>query len=250
MNEQILKSSENPLGLKDSFLIYDFIPVSATAKMLDHWAVLVSLFCIRIKLTANLINFLSLISVSLGVLAIISLGDRGVVWGIGWYILSLLLNSTASHVARKTKAVSFFVLLWDRFFRNLATTVFRFGLLWIIYLKFSFNFLFWLGFVCLTLTPFYFFLHDRYSTFARWINEEKGKRINPSAGIEKFTKSMVAVEDVERVTLILALFWFTPAIGAYCLMNIVLQMNVIFEYFKLAYLNMRVSNYEISAARV
>ena len=122
--------------------------------------------------------------------------------------------------------------------------------LWMIYLKFSFSFLFWLGFVCLTLTPFYFFLHDRYSTFARWINEDKGKDIHPSAGMEKFTKSMVAVEDVERVMLILALFWFTPAIAAYFLMNIALQMKVIVEYFKLAYLNLRVSNYEISAARV
>lgn len=188
-------------------------------------------------------NTASYISFSIGVCSalIICFGyPYAIFLGILLFFLSETIDRVDGNISRIKGTSTFYGKFIDGFFGIVTLTLLRLALCFHVYL-FSYSILlFWIGVIAVVLTPFHHLIFDRYSAYARWINEEKQLNIKPYIRKNDMVFLLNVFVDLQYIALIVALFNLTSGLYVYFLINIILSNIYIFKHLRAVYKNMNV----------
>ncbi len=240
MTTKPLQFKEIYAEIRESFMRKGPYSTSISEKIGDIFAYYMTPGFLKAGLSANKTTALSLCVCLIA--AGFAAAPGGWVLGLWLYALAVVLDHIDGRIARATNTQSYFGLFWDAFVDALKATIMRSAFVWVIYVKTSFSPLFWVAFTCLMLTPFYIFMHDRYSSFARWVNEEKGIQIKPYIRHDALLKPASVIEEIDRISLFVSMIFFVPAMWIYFTVNVVLQIFFMGQHIYAASRNMRVIN--------
>jgi len=238
MNNKPLQFKEIYAEVRESFLRKGPYSTSISEKIGDIFAYYMTPAFLNAGLSANKTTALSLFICFLA--ACFTIIPGGWTTGLLIYALAVVLDHVDGRIARATNTQSYFGLFWDALVDALKTSIMRAAFVWVIYVQTSFSPLFWVSFTCLMLTPFYVFLHDRYSSFTRCINEQKGTQLKPYIRHDVLLKPASVIEEIDRLSLLFSIVWFGPALWIYFTLNLILQLFFIGQHLYSAFKNMRV----------
>lgn len=225
--------------IKFSFTQHGFFSTSISEKVSDIMAYYLEPIFLHYKISANTITLISLLMcVGASIITIAGYWD----WGLALYALATLLDHIDGRVARSTNTATFFGYFFDGLIGLVNVILIRFAILWLIFDKEGFSPLFWVGTFCFLSVPYYVFMYDRYSAFARWIRAEKGAYVKPYIRRGPPVIQLASlVDEVERIALFASLFWFSKGMWVYFTVNIVLGLGFICYQFYAAYKNMNIN---------
>ena len=189
-------------------------------------------------------NQASCLNYCIGVAAaiLISIGYHwSLVAGLVIFFISEVVDRVDGNIARTTGTSSFFGKFLDGLFDIATFTLLSFALSVYVYINSGSGLLFWLGGINTVLTPFQHFILDRYSAYARWINESSSLQLKPYIRLEKGAGFLNILFDLQYVVLVLAIFNYSWGICLYFLINVVTAKIQIYNHVISASKNMRVS---------
>ena len=222
---------------KESFTRYGIYSTSISEKVNDIMAYYINPFFIRCQIGANTVSISSFLVQAIAAVVIISPVPWAWPVGLILYVIATIGDHIAGRLARATLKASF----WGKFIEGwldiLGLTCIRMALTWVIYIKYSFCMLFWVALFSTLIIPYCMFMYDRYSSFARWINQELKVNIRPYLRNEKYVRPAHVIVDIERIMLLLSLFMFVPAMWGYFIVNSILYVGFITYHLYSASLN-------------
>jgi len=192
-----------------------------------------------INVSANKITVLGLI---LGLFAAALIWNGYLFLGVLFLFVEVILDHVDGTIARVRGESTFFGRFMDGFCGIIVSTFTKLSLSGFVVSIYGFNSLAWLGIITTVLTPMHYLFYDRYSAFARWINEEhKNIHIKPYLRGEMpayFNK----LNDIQLILLFaLPLFYHFNVdqlcISIYFLLNFYLALHTLFVYSFSAYKN-------------
>ncbi len=156
------------------------VTLSTTYEYLFLW---ISFFVVPIfvilRVPANMVTFLMLLT---GVGAAVCIGYGSAVsmtLGILFYLVAQVLDASDGSVARITNTSTFYGRFLDGVVDMIILWALQLSLACVLYANAHNRFFVWVSIVAVLLTPFHHLYFDRYSAYARWINEELGLNIKP-----------------------------------------------------------------------
>lgn len=193
-----------------------------------------------LNVSANKITVLGLI---LGVFAAALIWHGNLFWGVLFLFFEVILDHVDGTIARVRGEATFYGRFVDGICGIIVTTSIKFSLTGLVISISGLNSVAWLGLITTILTPTHLLFYDRYSAYARWINEEhKDINLNPYLRGEMpayFNK----LNDLQMMLLfVLPLFYYFSEyshhlISIYFLLNIYLALHTFFVYGVSAYKN-------------
>lgn len=131
------------------------------------------------NISANAITLLMLLVglVSAGFIA--TGGNIVLPLGIFLFLFAQVLDATDGSVARMTQTSTFFGRFLDGVIDIIILCAIQLAFVRVILHQYHNETLMWVGIVSAVLTPFHHLYYDRYSAYARWINEENKMSIKP-----------------------------------------------------------------------
>ena len=176
---------------------------------------------VLIKVSADAVTYLSFIVGLIGAIFIAFGSPQSFVIGLSLFYVAMIMDFVDGDVARITKTACLHGKYLDGIIDIGNLCALRLALAYSA-LGSQREELMWAGVVCAVVTPFHILIYDRYSAFARWINEEENSNIKPY--IRRDNKVLLfclnMVEDLQHVFLILSIFSFSLGVWLYFLCNI------------------------------
>lgn len=124
---------------------------------------------IMFNVSANKITLLAFI---LGITSCLLIINNNVYIAITIYVISGILDHIDGTVARFNDKASFYGRFIDGFTGIILSTFIKLSISILVFNLIGFNYIFWIGIIATVICPIHYLYYDRYSTFARWINEE------------------------------------------------------------------------------
>lgn len=177
-------------------------------------------FFLKAQISANSVSlfgfFLGLISASLffiGSKATLSLG-------LLFFLVSTIIDYCDGNVARMTNTATFFGRFIDGVIDIVITCSIQIAFVKIAFYQCRSESLMWSGIICVVLTPFYVLYFDRYSSYARWINQECKMDIKPYIRPELCPKLFNSLYDFQFLALFFLPIFLNLSLWVYFLTNI------------------------------
>jgi len=105
--------------------------------------------------------------------------DMSVNLGVIIFLFASILDNVDGSVARMNNKATFYGRFIDGLIDIVTLSAIRLALCNLIMVRIENDALFWVGLTGCVLTPIHHFIFDRYSSYARWSNEENGTNIRP-----------------------------------------------------------------------
>lgn len=230
------------LQAKESFTSQGIFSTSISEKVFYILAHYATPFFLAMRMSADAITFAGLAFSALSAFAICIGTRQSFMMGLILYGIAVLCDHVDGKVAFARGTITFFGKFYDGLVDVAELSIIRFALVYKIINYYPAGPLLWVSIACLVLTPWHHFIFDRYSAYARWINEEKNTDIKPYIRRNFCLKLASIGEDLERLFLMLSLFFFTAGMWVYFMVNIVLAVFYIFYHFHSASIYMKVKN--------
>jgi len=125
---------------------------------------------IMTNISANKITFFSFL---LGIISCLLIMSNYINAAIIIYIISGILDHVDGTVARFNDKASFFGRFIDGFSGIVLSTFIKLSITILVFNQIGASYIFWIGLFSAILCPMHYLYYDRYSSFARWINEEQ-----------------------------------------------------------------------------
>lgn len=228
------------LQAKESFTSQGIFSTSISEKIFYILAHYVTPVFLTMRLSADAITFLGLVFGVLSAFAICSGTHQSFMIGLILYGFAILCDHVDGKVAFARGTATFFGKFYDGLVDIAELSIVRFALAYKILNYYPDRPLAWASIACFVLTPWHHFIFDRYSAYARWINEEKNTDIKPYIRKNFCLKLASIGEDSERLFLGLSVFFFIAGMWVYFIVNITLAVFYIFYHFHNAYIYMKV----------
>jgi len=166
--------------------------------------------------------------------------------GILLYFFGIIVDYCDGNVARITQRSTFFGRFIDGVIDIILLCAIRLALVSVVLYKIQNEGLMWIGITCAVLTPFHHLYFDRYSAFARWINQETKTNIKPYIKSHIFPRANNILLDLQFLCLLLMSLMiennnFIYLCSLYFLINITMGVFYIIIHTIYSYNNMKVS---------
>ncbi len=161
------------LEAKESFTSQGIFSTSISEKIFDILSYYVTPVFLALRLSADAVTFLGLMFSVLSAFAICIGTQQSFVMGLILYGFTILCDHIDGRVARARGTSTFFGKFYDGLSDIAKISIVRFALVYKIFNHYPTSHLIWVSVACFVLTPWHVFIFDRYSAYARWINEEK-----------------------------------------------------------------------------
>jgi phosphatidylglycerophosphate synthase len=196
--------------------------------------------------TPNLISGLSLIMGLIASLLISFSSDMSINLGVIIFFFACLLDCVDGSVARLNNIATFYGRFIDGLIDIVIMSAIRIALCHLIMARLENELLFWFALIATVLTPFQHFIFDRYSSYARWSNEENGTNIKPYIRRKISPKLAFLLVDIQLIILFSIPMLINSSILGYALslfflINIVAALHAIILHIFYSYKNMNVS---------
>lgn len=194
-------------------------------------------------------NFITSCALVLGVITafFISVGtQQSWILGLVFYAVTVMFDHIDGRVALHTRTATYFGYFFDAMVDSVILTLVRLALVAAIYKQFGISPLLMMACVVCFLTPFYVFIHDKYSVMARRINQERNLNIKPYIRNDHFRVPSNLIVDLERIAFIISIINFSVGIWIYYILNFFQEVTLISYHMYCAFKHMRVSNIEMT----
>ena len=178
-------------------------------------------FFIRTGVSPNLISGLGLIMGLIASMLIFFSNDTSVTLGVIIFFFTSLVDYVDGSVARMNNKATFYGRFIDGLIDIVTLSAIRLALCNLIMVRIENDALFWVGLTGCVLTPIHHFIFDRYSSYARWSNEENGTNIKP----------YIRRGDSSRITYFLVDIQFLILFSIPIFINSYLLIYVLLLYF-------------------
>ena len=136
-------------------------------------------FFIKMGISPNIISGYGFILGLIGSSLIFFTTNFSIRLAFFFFFAASVLDFVDGNVARMTNKSSFYGRFIDGLIDIVILSLYRFALCFFIILNMGNNILFWIGVSACIVTPFHHLIYDRYSSYARWSNEENRTNILP-----------------------------------------------------------------------
>ena len=195
---------------------------------------------LKLNITANATSYINLAIGVIAALLIFSATSAGFILGIFVFLFSEVVDRVDGNISRVCGTSTFYGKFVDGFIDIVTLTLLRLALAYWAYAHFFSDLLVGLGIVCAVLTPFHHLMFDRYSAFARWINESTGLKLKPYIRTDSLTRVLNALDDAQYVALMISLFCREFGLLLYFVINIANSSLYLFFHLQATHEHMRV----------
>lgn len=198
-------------------------------------------FFLQFNISANVTSY-CILFIGLYAAIIISIGSSlSLKIGLIFFFIAEVFDRVDGNIARVQNTATFYGRFIDGYIDIIILCVIRLSFSYVLFIKYQYNLLMWIGIICTILTPLHHLTFDRYSAFARWIKEEKQINIKPYIVNKISLKFMNLMYDLQHIFLILTIFSFFIGLCLYFVTNIIIAIVHIFYHIKCAYTHMMIS---------
>ena len=163
-------------------------------------------FFIFLKFSPNFITFINFLVALISIFFIISLDNHLFNWGILLYFFYRILDFSDGSVARYYNISSFFGRFIDAFLDIFFLTFLILSVSFYTFKVFENENLFILGIISSIFAVFDTFVYDKYSSLARWSNEENKKKVIPYLRKKIFSRITFIYVDIYSICFLLLIF--------------------------------------------
>lgn len=199
---------------------------------------------IMLRISANNTTYIRFIGSIFAAVIITNGSQTALAIGIVMFFLLRISDYVDGNIARLMNTQSFYGKFVDGLLDIISACFLRLALSYVALAQFQDHPLMWAGVISATIAPFHHFIFDRYSAFARWINKEKNLDIKPYIRRTIFLRFINLMYDIEYLSLIICVFFFSLGAWIYFLMDIFVAAIYIYSHLRASYKFMRVDNSE------
>tara|TARA_Y100000590_G_scaffold468563_3_gene651738 strand:+ start:4562 stop:5311 length:750 start_codon:yes stop_codon:yes gene_type:complete len=169
-------------------------------------------FFIKLCISPNIISGIGLVLGLMGSSLIFFTTDFSIRLSFAFFFIASVIDFVDGNVARMTNKSSFYGRFIDGIIDIIILSIYRFALCYYIVANIGVNFLFWVGVTACIITPFHHLIYDRFSSYARWSNEENDTNILPYIRRKVSAKAAFFLVDLQLLIFFLIPFFISSSL--------------------------------------